>query len=410
MRKLLFFTIILFSIISLLLGQTDTITRNNTHMRQGPGCFYPVIMVLNKGAEIDILDKDELWLQIECIDTNGWISNNALAGPEQETDFFNEEFTDKDNQYISQASVSAAVRGFAQKYLSGVDGDASFLDRYDDRIIDPQNYKKFKDETYRNRNPRRIRRRFRKWNSFKAREDFHITDYLEKTGLAVSARIARQGLIEDSQLITYINNLGTLITEHSELYYYPVKFYITKDNKPAAYATPIGMIFITKGLLDLVENEAELAGLLGHELSHVVHKHGYKEIKKRRPRIVAQKAFSDLDEEIPGTDSTAIELSLLANKMYEAATAKRQLKYEYQADKCGAVYAYRAGYDPEALVELLQRIKEKDETNFENFESNWEAYYIRDRIDRLKNFIEKELDRNKELNVRNKYRFTKYIK
>jgi len=406
MRKLLILPALILSIY-LLNGKTVEIARDNIHLREGPGCFHPVTLVLNKGAQAQLLQENDQWLKIQYNEQTGWISHTALESVQQEESLFSTPFEDSEDETVSSASVSAAVRGFAQKYIDPTGGDISFLDNYDRMIVTVPEYQQFKRETYHNRNYQKIRSRYRRWNRFKSKDDFHINNYLEKTGLAVSAQIAQQGLINDQKKLRYLNNVGTLINEHSELYYYPAKFFIVKDERPAAYATPIGMIFITNGLLNFVKNEAELACLLGHELSHVIHKHGYKEIKARKPRIEAQNAFAELEKEIPGEDTTAAQLSKLANQMYEAATAKRQMKYEYQADKCGAVYAFRSGYNPQSLVNLLARIKNNSEMDYENFESNWEAFYIKDRIEKLEKFIERELYRRKNLSVSNQYRFQK---
>lgn len=409
MRKFLILPVLLLSVL-LLNGKTVEIARDNIHLREGPGCFHPIKLVLNKGARAQVLQENGQWLKIQYNDQTGWISHTALESVQQEESLFSSPFEESEDETVSSASVSAAVRGFARKYINPTEEDVSFLDNYDKMVITVAEYQQFKRETFHNRNYHKIKTRYRRWNRFKSKDDFHITNYLEKTGLAVSAQIAQQGLINDQKKLKYLNNVGTLINEHSELYYYPAKFFIVKDERPAAYATPIGMIFITNGLLDFVKNEAELACLLGHELSHVIHKHGYREIKARKPRIEAQNAFDELEEGIPGEDTTAAQLSKLANQMYEAATAKRQIKYEYQADKCGAVYAYRAGYDPQALNNLLVRIKNNSEMDYENFESNWESFYIKDRIEKLEKFIDRELDRRKNLSVINQYRFQKNMR
>ncbi|MCF7885725.1 MAG: M48 family metalloprotease [Candidatus Marinimicrobia bacterium] len=410
MRKLTIVVFVVILIIIIFGASLSKIIRNNIHLREGPGCFYPVQAVLNQGAEVEVLDKNEQWLKVKCKDEIGWITDLALESGLKEDSIFEQSIgSPSDQEVISQASVSAAVRGFALRYLESFGGDTSFIQNYNKRLFTQEEYLNFKRETYQNRNSKKIRKRYKKWRRFKYNKDYHIDKELEKIGLAVASRIAVQGLIVDDGKSKYINKLGTLIAENSELYYFPIKFYLLNDKRPAAYATPIGMIFITEGLLDMVASEAELACLLGHEIGHVVRQHGYSEIKKRQPRIAAQKAFNELNEEIPGTDSTAMELSKLANKMYEASIAKRQLKYEYQADKCGIVYAYRAGYDPQSLTDLLARIKNNSNTNYENFESNWEAYYIKDRIRKVKKIID-DLDLDKNLYVKNRYRFEKNIK
>jgi predicted Zn-dependent protease len=204
-------------------------------------------------------------------------------------------------------------------------------------------------------------------------------------------------------MLSYINAIGTLVLEETELYYYPVKFFIVVDDHKVAYATPNGMVFVSTGLLDFVQDEAELACLLGHEITHIIYQHGYEELEKRKVAIKAQGAFAELDMETEQQKSEEqLELEELADKFYENATAPRQMEYEYEADKMGVVYAARAGYDPYALSRLLTRLKNSTEIDYENFESNWEKHYIKDRIEAIKRFTDRHL---KTSNIRNQQRF-----
>jgi len=406
------FIIILLSL--LLLGswgsaQTQAVIyRDNTHLREGPGCFYPLIGILNEDARVTVIDQKPGWIQVNINGTTGWISENALKTQKDQ----NEPLPDfsslaGSSMMISRASASGAVKGFAQKYIQYKQGDVSFVQKYDEQLLETNEYLQFKRETYQNRDLVAIRNRYRLPRD---PAEMKIPFYLEKIGLAVASQIALQGLVEDVQKTAYLNQVGTLVLENSELYYYPMKFYILKDNRPAAYATPNGIIFLTQGLMQLIENEAELACLLGHEIAHVVCQHGFQEISKRKDMIAAENAFSQLEAEIPDEKEPGeAELEEMAYSMYEAATAPRQMKYEYEADRLGAIYAYRAGYDPGALLQLLARIKSKSKLDFENFESNWEPFYIKDRIEKASPLIYRKLDRHEDWDVQLRGRYQSHF-
>ena len=388
----------------MLMGDSKEIARDNTHLREGPGCFYPLIGILQKGTLVEIQKQEPGWLETKALENIGWISVNAIATPESgSVSSLSSLGTTSMPALISKASASGAVRGFAQKFIHYHEGDSSFLQYYDHRYFTPQQYNDFKHATYRNKDISKIRNRYTALPI--GSREYHIDFDLEKAGLAIASQIAKAGLITDSTLTAYINLVGTLLIENCELYYYPFKFFILEDDRPAAYSTPNGMIFLSKGLLMLMENEAELACALGHEMAHTIYKHGYREILERRDMIVAEEAFDQLDEEVPESDTTFQALEDMALNMYEAATYARQMEYEYEADQFGAIYAYRAGYDPDALSHLLRRVKQNTQQDFWHPETNWPVHKIEDRSTKVDDFIGKKLDKDPHLNMHWKSRF-----
>jgi len=120
-------------------------------------------------------------------------------------------------------------------------------------------------------------------------------------------------------------------------------------------ATPMGVILVSKGMLDVIRSENELACLLGHELSHVTLHHGAIETEARKSKINAEDAFAEMDDEL-GKDEVEQELDDLATDMYEHAIRGRKEVYEMEADARGIVYAKRAGYDPSGMATLLTRL------------------------------------------------------
>ncbi|MGD9210028.1 MAG: M48 family metalloprotease, partial [Desulfobacteraceae bacterium] len=183
-------------------------------------------------------------------------------------------------------------------------------------------------------------------------------------GVSIAGKVGSLKLMEEPALTRYINQVGNLVVAASSGFDLPFAFFIIDDPKAVnAYACPGGYIFVTRGLLSHIKNEAELAAILAHEVAHVTHQHGLREIKQRRPMIVAENAFAELDEETGGDNDDkwkAIEedLDQFALDAYETIFNGRLSRYELDADRIGLIYTARSGYDPKALIEMLQRLKQ----------------------------------------------------
>ncbi len=384
--------ILLFFVLSALLLNAEekrVITKNNIHLRQGPGCYFPLVNILNIGDSVAVITEQKNWAQVTFNDTTGWICGNCFSKKEYKTSFPSEKLLKSETTNISKITAGGAVKGFAVK-SSGYDHSLSekvILKSY----LDVAYYKTFKQSM----EPHSIHTKKYERLIKTPPRSVHIDHRLEGIGDLVARKIAAKGLVTDKQQMAYLNAIGTLVLEETPLYYVPMKFFIIKDNNKAAYATPNGMVFITQGLIELLQNEAELATLLAHEIAHIVYQHGYKELENRKTIITAESAFAQLDAETAMDKSESQEeLEDLAGKFYENATALRQMDYEYEADKMGVLFAAAAGYDPTAFTALLHRLKSETTIDYENFESNWEKYYIKDRLEKVSEFIKDNLTRN----------------
>ena len=394
----------LFLTFSLAIAQTpQTIMRSNVQLRTGAGSYYPMLGILPEGARVEVIREEAGWANIRFQDQTGWVSNNAFEAALTSRGLLRTTAsTEQVPTLVSKASASGAVRGLADRFIAFQNVSDVPFDPFEIQFLTAAAYSQFKQTTFAGRNPERIR------NRYKLRgKPVTISNDLQQVGLAIANLIAdSKKLSMDRRKLQYLNSVGTLIVENSDVYEYPFNFYLIRDPNPAAYATPNGIIFISEGLLRLLDNEAELAAVLGHEIAHVARMHGYQEVLRRKEMIIAEGDFENLDKETEDEFSAvADELDNLALLMFEAASAATVIEYEYEADKLGMIYAYRAGYDPNALKSVLSKIQNASYFDFENSESHWALTYIGRRLDRINKLIDEDLRKRPEWNVTNAPRF-----
>ena len=157
----------------------------------------------------------------------------------------------------------------------------------------------------------------------------------------------------DMALQRYVNQLGRWIGLQSSRPDLPWTFAVLDDPGFNAFAAPGGYVFVTKGLIDHVADESELAGILAHEIAHVVGKHHLKAIRKTAQTGLLTRALaSQLSNNLAGGLSN--QLLLLGRDLYSKGLDQED---ELDADRSGVVLAARAGFDPYGLVATLQQLR-----------------------------------------------------
>lgn len=154
-------------------------------------------------------------------------------------------------------------------------------------------------------------------------------------------------LVNDAALQQYVNKVGRWVASQSERADLPWHFGVIDSNDVNAFAAPGGYVLITKGLYLRLTSEAQLAGVLGHEIAHVVQKHHLKVMQKQALLDVGTSFLKDKISKNKLTQravSTGAEIS--ARNLDKSA--------EFEADSMGTVLAARAGYDAYGLAEVLQ--------------------------------------------------------
>ncbi len=186
----------------------------------------------------------------------------------------------------------------------------------------------------------------------KANKEVSTEEEIELGGNLISGLLGAAPLVDDPELQRYVNDVGFWVASQSKRKDLPWRFGVIDSAGINAFAAPGGYVVITLGLYSLLENEAQLAGVLGHEISHVVKQHHLKALQKTMKRgiwaKVGVRALADKD------DQEALDKVVNAGVQLYASGLDRDL--EYNADKRGVVLAARAGYDPFALLDVLTTI------------------------------------------------------
>lgn len=176
-----------------------------------------------------------------------------------------------------------------------------------------------------------------------------------RMGRELAAEVDRQAKFIDDPLITeYVNRVGQNIVLHSDAKI-PFTIKVIDSDEVNAFALPGGFFYVNKGLLLAADNEAELAGVMAHEIAHVAARHAVENQTKGTLLEYLALGGSIFLGGIPGLiyQNTA-GLGLLGLFMKFSRSA------EEEADKLGVQYMYAAGYDPTAMATMFEKLEAKN--------------------------------------------------
>ena len=185
-------------------------------------------------------------------------------------------------------------------------------------------------------------------------DDLNVTEEEErKIGEDVSAKIRQRfGVVQSAPVHKYVTLVGTTLAKQSERPALPWTFIVLDTDGVNAFASPGGIIHITRGALGLIRSEAELAGVLAHEIGHVAHKHTVNAIRKNK--AVQLGTSETLSDRGPFLDK-------IANKAYEMVLENKfDRGDEMDSDKVSVTLAEKAGYAPGTLAAFLTRLDERN--------------------------------------------------
>jgi predicted Zn-dependent protease len=159
------------------------------------------------------------------------------------------------------------------------------------------------------------------------------------------------GEYRDSKLQAYVDRVGGKLVQSTEAGSSPYKFefhLLADANTVNAFALPGGQIFITYALLSRLKNEDQLAGVLGHEIGHVINRHSAEHIAK-------QELTQGL---IQATDIATGDPGMISRFIGNMVNMKYGREDELESDDYGVKYMIEAGYKPEAMIDVMKILKE----------------------------------------------------
>ena len=176
-----------------------------------------------------------------------------------------------------------------------------------------------------------------------------------RMGREAAAEVDRQAKFVDDPIITeYVNRVGQNIVLHSDAKV-PFTIKVIDSDEVNAFALPGGFFYVNKGLLLAADNEAELAGVMAHEIAHVAARHAVENQTKASLLEYAALGGSIFLGGIPGLiyqNTAGIGLLGIFMKFSRGA--------EEEADKLGVQYMYAAGYDPGAMATMFEKLEAKN--------------------------------------------------
>ena len=159
-------------------------------------------------------------------------------------------------------------------------------------------------------------------------------------------------LLQGQPINTYINNLGQTLARKSERPNIPWQFYVVNDKSINAFATLGGRVYVHTGLIAATQNEAQLASVIGHEIGHIVGRHGLENVKKAQ-KYGTLGAVASIAGAILGGSAGAL-VDLAGNLVAGGYLMKHSRDAEREADYLGLYNLDRASYNTEGMVQMFQ--------------------------------------------------------
>jgi hypothetical protein len=358
-------------------------TQPTNYLREGPASYFQIVAAIPASVDVNKMEQKGSWLKVKTEQSDiGWLSENSFVSNKGSIARDESIVKGKTSTRASRAELAAAVKGFGKKYVDGSESGGEDISKYANPIVTEKDMGQFEHSF--------TIEPFRGYMNIE--KPFDLQFHEEGIGLGIAQKIAAQkGIVNDRMATLYINMIGNYLAKYSKAYDLGFRFYILNDDRASAFAVPGGYIFITKGMFKACTNEADLAGVIAHEMVHVIQRHGIKELNKSEAKIKAEQAFAELEQETGPMGDEEKELEEYADNVYQNLISPRLLSYEIDADRIAMVYLKRAGYDPTGLASVLQRIQEPSGATQDIFDDNYmKKDDLRERLVKIQQVIRDE--------------------
>ena len=187
----------------------------------------------------------------------------------------------------------------------------------------------------------------------------------ERTELAEGRKahdevLKEYGVYPDQRLQAYVNEIGQKLAKQSHRANIPWTFTVLDSPEINAFALPGGYVYITRGILAYMESEADMAGVIGHEIGHVTARHGAQRATRQQTAglgVLAATVLGAVLESKVGVSGGTEMFGQMAKGMAAGYVAKYSREQELQADSLGAEYLARSNYDPRNMIDVIRVLK-----------------------------------------------------
>ncbi len=176
-------------------------------------------------------------------------------------------------------------------------------------------------------------------------------------GLQAAPSMAQEygGLLQDEQAQALVTRIGKTVVRRSPAGQsgYPFEFHVLADPQTVnAFALPGGQVFITAALLSRLETEGQIAGVLGHEVGHVVGRHGAEHLAKEEltQGLTGSVLLATFDPDNPGSYGTA-QMAVIVGSLINRKYGRED---ELESDRLGVRFMADAGYDPRGMIRVME--------------------------------------------------------
>jgi predicted Zn-dependent protease len=168
------------------------------------------------------------------------------------------------------------------------------------------------------------------------------------------------GIYPDPKLQAYVNSVGQKLASHSHRASITWTFTVLDSPEVNAFALPGGYVYITRGILAYMESEADMAGVIGHEIGHVTARHGAQRATRQQNAglgVLAATVLGAVLESQAGVSGGTEMLGQMAQGVAAGYVAKYSREQELQADNLGAEYLARSQYNPRNMIDVIRVLK-----------------------------------------------------
>jgi predicted Zn-dependent protease len=179
-------------------------------------------------------------------------------------------------------------------------------------------------------------------------------------GREAQAEISRQTpQVREGAVTGYIERVGRQLAARAGGPEYPYTFHVANYREVNAFALPGGPVWVHRGAIDVAQNEAQLAGVLAHEVAHIAERHAADQLTKS---VVANFGLGLLGA-LLGNSGGATAAQVAARFAASGAFLKFSRDDERAADRVGAEIMHRAGWDPRGMLEFMQVLNAESRRN-----------------------------------------------